>query len=209
MDRWSGVLALRRVSRARCNVTGHWFFGYEKTVKESTYGPGTLSVAVFVVAALVFTVWMSVASCTRPPLETGDPAPHFQAARLTHPQDLRSLPQYRDKVVLMTFWTTWCRGCKDVLRHAEKLRQEFGSEAVKVVAVSVDSRRRVDLADSIARSISAEIDWLHNPTRRMYRDYGVNVLGMTYLIDRDGMIRKRVYGPTLLPVDVAEALAAR
>jgi thiol-disulfide isomerase/thioredoxin len=49
--------------------------------------------------------------------------------------DLRSL---RGKVVLLSFWATWCPPCRRELPLLERLQQILGSRDVEVVAVSVD-----------------------------------------------------------------------
>ncbi len=48
------------------------------------------------------------------------------------------LESYKGKVVLISFWTTWCPGCRDEMPELIKLQQEFGSKGFTVVAVSVD-----------------------------------------------------------------------
>jgi thiol-disulfide isomerase/thioredoxin len=49
--------------------------------------------------------------------------------------DLRSL---RGKVVLLSFWATWCPPCRRELPLLERLQQIAGPGDVEVVAVSVD-----------------------------------------------------------------------
>lgn len=48
--------------------------------------------------------------------------------------DLRSL---RGKIVLLTFWATWCPPCREELPLLERLQQILGADDVEVVAVSV------------------------------------------------------------------------
>jgi cytochrome c biogenesis protein CcmG/thiol:disulfide interchange protein DsbE len=50
------------------------------------------------------------------------------------------MESYRGKVVLISFWTTWCPGCRDEMPELIKLQQKFGSKGFTVVAVSVDDQ---------------------------------------------------------------------
>ena len=50
------------------------------------------------------------------------------------------MESYKGKVVLISFWTTWCPGCRDEMPELIKLQQKFGSKGFTVVAVSVDDK---------------------------------------------------------------------
>jgi len=50
------------------------------------------------------------------------------------------MESYKGKVVLISFWTTWCPGCRDEMPELIKLQQMFGSKGFTVVAVSVDDK---------------------------------------------------------------------
>ena len=48
------------------------------------------------------------------------------------------LKQYRGRVVLVDFWATWCRPCKELFPHTVALYQELGDRGLAVVSVSLD-----------------------------------------------------------------------
>ena len=50
------------------------------------------------------------------------------------------MESYKGKVVLLSFWTTWCPGCRDEMPELIKLQQKFGPKGFTVVAVSVDNQ---------------------------------------------------------------------
>lgn len=49
-----------------------------------------------------------------------------------------NLESFKGKVVLISFWTTWCPGCRDEMPELIKLQQKFGSKGFTVVAIAVD-----------------------------------------------------------------------
>jgi thiol-disulfide isomerase/thioredoxin len=51
-----------------------------------------------------------------------------------------NMESYKGKVVLISFWTTWCPGCRDEMPDLIKLQQKLGSKGFTVVAVSVDDQ---------------------------------------------------------------------
>jgi thiol-disulfide isomerase/thioredoxin len=50
------------------------------------------------------------------------------------------MESYKGKVVLISFWTTWCPACRDEMPELIKLQQKLGSKGFTVVAVSVDDK---------------------------------------------------------------------
>lgn len=50
------------------------------------------------------------------------------------------MESYKGQVVLISFWTTWCPGCRDEMPDLIQLQQKFGSKGFTVVAVSVDDQ---------------------------------------------------------------------
>jgi thiol-disulfide isomerase/thioredoxin len=50
------------------------------------------------------------------------------------------MESFKAKVVLISFWTTWCPGCRDEMPDLIKLQQKFGSRGFTVVAISVDDQ---------------------------------------------------------------------
>lgn len=77
----------------------------------------------------------------------GDPSnmadmnqPMPPAVLQTVDQSYVDLAGYKGKVVLISFWTTWCPGCRDEMPELIKLQQKFGSDGFTVVAISVDDQ---------------------------------------------------------------------
>jgi len=54
--------------------------------------------------------------------------------------DWVDMERYKGKVVLISFWTTWCPACRDEMPELIKLQQKLGPKGFTVVAVSVDDQ---------------------------------------------------------------------
>jgi thiol-disulfide isomerase/thioredoxin len=66
------------------------------------------------------------------------PLPHAVLPALSN--DWVDLSSFKGKVVLITFWTTWCPGCVDEVPSLIHLQQEFGAKGFTVVAIAVDDQ---------------------------------------------------------------------
>ena len=124
----------------------------------------------------------------------GAPAPDFHAVTLDSQPVAKGIADYRGQVMLLNLWATWCGPCEWEMPSIQALHNEFASSGLKIVAVAVDDpgfEQRV--RDFVARKgLTFEI--LHEGSGKIESDYEARGIPATYLIGRDGVIRKRVAG---------------
>ena len=172
------------------------------------------------VAGIVMTVVFGVAIAVklRPQfdlVEVGSTAPEFHAV------DLRtSLPatlaDYRGKVVLLNIWATWCPPCRVEMPSMERLYRKLLGTDFRIVAVSVDGDA-FHLEDSqpppgimeFASDMGLTFDILHDPSGAIRAKYQTYAVPESFLIDRDGMIVRKVMGATEWDGPVNEAVIRR
>lgn len=155
--------------------------------------------ALAVVAALVVLGWVHRNRFL--PLEDGAAAPSFVARSLDGREV--SFDEFRGRVVLLNVWATWCPPCRREMPALERLYRKLGPRGLEVVAVSVDEHpggfEALAGPDGPVRSFVEELG-LTFPVLLdldgVVKDrYGVMGLPTTFLIGRDGRIRKRFLGP--------------
>ena len=67
--------------------------------------------------------------------ETGQPAPRFHAK--TTAGDQFNNASIKGKVVLLEFWTTWCKFCEGEAELVDDIAKEFSGKGLIVLAVDV------------------------------------------------------------------------
>lgn len=111
-------------------------------------------------------------------------APRF--ARTTLDGHRVDLGRLRGKVVLLTFWATWCTPCQAEMPRFIDWQSRFGSDGLQIVAVSLDDDRE-DVRTFLAqRHVNYPVVM---GGVRLARAYG-GILGLpvTFLIDRRGKV---------------------
>ena len=123
----------------------------------------------------------------------GSDAPDFRAAELVS-GDTLTLDDFDGDVVLLNIWATWCAPCEREMPSLERLHREYRDEGLKVVAVSVDNVvGREGVLDWIrARNLTFMV--AHDRSGRIERDYQTTGVPETFLIDRHGVIIRKVIG---------------
>jgi len=90
------------------------------------------------------------------------------------------------KVLLLSFWATWCEPCKQELPHLERLHRELGDKGLSVVAVSVDGPSSVAELRSYVRSRRLELTVGLDMDRRLTESLNPKMLMPYWLLVGDG-----------------------
>lgn len=105
----------------------------------------------------------------------------------------RSLDEFRGKVVLVSFWASWCAPCLEELPILQKLASEMGDKPLVILGVDVgETRPRVR---TIVGRLGIGFPVLLDQDRAVFDRWGVTVLPTTYVLDAEGAIRDVVRGP--------------
>ncbi len=128
------------------------------------------------------------------PVAVDSRAPDFVATDLATGRKV-TLADYKGQVVLLNVWATWCQPCKVEIPSLEQLYREVGPQGLKVVAVSVDESGP-EVVKQFARDYGMTFDVLHDPTLRIEQIYQTTGVPESFVINRHGVIVKKVVGPT-------------
>jgi peroxiredoxin len=128
------------------------------------------------------------------PVSVGSEAPALSAVTLDSTPRVKSLADYKGKVVVLNVWATWCEPCRVEMPSLEKLYGEFGPQGLSVVAVSVDDPGAESRIRDFVKEYKLSFEILHDPARTTTANYQVTGFPETFVIARDGIIRKKVVG---------------
>ena len=129
------------------------------------------------------------------PVEIGSRAPDFRARTIDGTNQVRSLADYRGKVLVLNVWATWCGPCIVDMPSFERLHRQITDSSLRVVAVSIDDVVGADSVRSYAKNLGLSFDVLLDSLHTIDRDYQVTGYPETFVIARDGTIRKKWIGP--------------
>jgi len=148
-------------------------------------------------------------------LEVGSRAPDFHAVDLATGR-ATTLADYKGKVVLLNIWATWCAPCRVEMPSMERLHKRLAGTDFRVVAVSVDGDP-FHLEDSqappgimaFANGLGLTFDILHDPSGAIRDAYQTYAVPESFVIDREGIIVKKVIGAAEWDGPVNETLIER
>ena len=122
------------------------------------------------------------------PAQTGKAAPDFTVTDGTTTVHLAS---YRGRVVLLNFWATWCAPCVVELPTLLALHHEQPNLAI--LAVSIDDDPAAYSSFIVRRHV--DLITVRDPSQSAARLFHTEMWPETYVIDRNGVIRRKFVGP--------------
>ncbi len=128
----------------------------------------------------------------RPPL-VGAPAPEI-ALKDLQGQEVR-LSDLHGKVVLVNFWATWCKPCKEEMPAMQASYERLREQGFVVLAVNEleDVEKVAEHIKTHGHTFLVVMDHNNGVANR----YGVVGLPASFLIDRQGIVREHIFGNLL------------
>ena len=127
------------------------------------------------------------------PVAVGMKAPPIEGTTLVGPKRVKTLADYKGKVVLLNVWATWCGPCREEMPSMEKLHREFGPQGLEIVAVSVDDPGQEKAILAFAKEYNLTFEILHDPGKVTARHYQVTGYPESFVIGKEGTIRRKVF----------------
>ena len=124
-------------------------------------------------------------------------------------RDSVSLEDYRGSVTLVNIWATWCVPCREEMPSMQQLYDSLGTRGFRIAAISIDEGSSEDVA-AFARQLGLSFDILHDRSGRIERLYQTTGVPESFLLDRRGVLVKRVIGAHdwSSPANIARGRAA-
>lgn len=111
-------------------------------------------------------------------------------------EDLRgrshTLADYRDQVVLVNFWATWCPPCLMEMPSMQRLKQKLAGQPFTILAVNV--RESPGTIWRFLKRIRVDFPLLLDIEGSTSEDWDVSVYPTSFLLDTNGRIRHVVHG---------------
>ncbi|MBI3944923.1 MAG: TlpA family protein disulfide reductase [Armatimonadetes bacterium] len=127
--------------------------------------------------------------------EEGVPAATGKAADFVLPtpdgKEVR-LSDLKGKVVVLSFWATWCPPCRKELPHLEALHKKYKDKPVQVLGVNLDLAGE-DLARWLEEN-KVTFTTVADADGRAASAYGVKLLPTLVVVDQEMKIRQRIQG---------------
>jgi thiol-disulfide isomerase/thioredoxin len=119
------------------------------------------------------------------PVAVGSTAPDITGKDLDgNPLDLKD---YRGKVVMLSFWASWCGPCRALLPHEKSLVERYQGKPFVLLGVNRDSQ----IWEGRKLVESGDVTWpsFWDGKEEIAKTYGVDALPFIFVIDHKGVVQ--------------------
>lgn len=141
---------------------------------------------------LIFCMSLFIFACGQEStiLKVNDPAPDFSL--IDRQGKIWTLSELKGQVVFINFWATWCPPCLKELPSMQKLYTTLPKDSFKMLAIL--NKDKTTLADFVANQKGITIPILDDSQNVVGSKYFLTGLPETFIVDKQGIIRKKVIG---------------
>ena len=140
---------------------------------------------------LALSMMMLATGCysgSRPP-RVGSPAKDFS---LRDSDRNVTLAQFRGQVLVLNFWATWCPPCEEELPSLMRMQDRLRARGITVLGVSIDVDG--DAYHRFLQQRGVNFMTIRDPEQKIPSLYGTSGWPETYIIDRQGVMRRKFVG---------------
>lgn len=120
------------------------------------------------------------------------PAPNVTVVSLANGSTL-NLSDLKGKVVLLNFWATWCPPCREEIPSMMKLNSFMAGKPFQMVAISIDEGGKPTI-DSFFKETGFLLPTYLDVSGASAKTYGVTGVPESFLIDKQGVLVKKIIG---------------
>jgi cytochrome c biogenesis protein CcmG/thiol:disulfide interchange protein DsbE len=96
------------------------------------------------------------------------------------------------KVVWVDFWASWCVPCRRSFPWMNTMHRKYGEQGLQIIAVNLDKERAA--ADGFLAEVPAEFSLRFDPAGQLAREFKVQSMPSSYLLDTDGNVLASHFG---------------
>jgi thiol-disulfide isomerase/thioredoxin len=126
------------------------------------------------------------------PVMRGKQAPAFALTSLDGKKV--SLADYKGRPVLVNFWATWCGPCKVEMPWFEEFRKQYAAQGFEILGLADDVDAGKDMIAKVATKAGVSYPILLTDGKVQTAYGGLDVLPMSFYVDRNGVIVEQTAG---------------
>ncbi|MHB9032267.1 MAG: TlpA family protein disulfide reductase [Anaerolineae bacterium] len=110
------------------------------------------------------------------------------------------LADLRGKIVIVTFWATWCTPCRAELPELVGVYQKLQERGIEILAINVGESP--DQVNAFVTDLGIKFPVLLDAKGFAVYAFGVHAIPTSFIVDRDGILRhSQMGGMTLIMID--------
>jgi peroxiredoxin len=116
------------------------------------------------------------------------------------------LSDLRGQVVLVNLWASWCPPCRAEMPALQAVYEENRARGLEVLAVNTTYQDREADAAAFVQEFALSFPILWDRSGAVSRQYQLQALPSTFIVDRQGVIRRVIIGGPMSEATIATSV---
>ncbi|MBU0671536.1 MAG: TlpA family protein disulfide reductase [Candidatus Margulisbacteria bacterium] len=99
---------------------------------------------------------------------------------------------YKDKIVFLNFWATWCPPCRAEMPSMQKLYESWDKNKFEMLAINIGEDKKT--VENFAENGGYTFPILLDRDKKIAEKYMIRGIPTTYIINKEGKIVAKVVG---------------
>ncbi len=105
-----------------------------------------------------------------------------------------TIAQFGGQVRVINFWATWCPPCRDEIPDFQAFHEAYGDRGVKIIGIALDDEGAEVVQPFVEEINMTYLSLIDTSQMAAAKFGGVYGIPTTFIIDRDGRVRKKHVG---------------
>jgi peroxiredoxin len=98
------------------------------------------------------------------------------------------------RVLVLSFFATWCQPCKEDLRYLQKIQDQNGSKGLQVLCILTQDSSKENVVKEFMLKLGVDLPVLTDEYGIIGKRYSVTALPCNFVIDKEGFLKAKYFG---------------
>ena len=105
-----------------------------------------------------------------------------------------TLENYKENLIIINFWATWCLPCKEEMPHLDKLVSKNKFKNIKVIPINIADEKLKKSKEFFEKLNIKNLEIFYGSSLDLAKEFKLRGIPTTIFIDKDGYEFARVVG---------------
>ena len=102
--------------------------------------------------------------------------------------------QQGNRVLVLSFFATWCQPCKEDLKYLQKVQDQRGSSGFQVLCVLTQDSSKENAVKEFMGRLGVSLPVLTDEYGIIGKRYSVTALPCNFLVNKEGILKAKYFG---------------
>ena len=105
-----------------------------------------------------------------------------------------NLDDFKNKLVIINFWATWCAPCKEEMPHLDKLNSKSTFQHLEIIPINIADEELVKSKEFFEEINIKNLEIFYGPSVELAKAFKLRGVPTTILINKEGYEFARIIG---------------